>query len=83
MTSAKELAYFRGECKTSKVADAEPDCLGAVLLQSQEGEWRAVSYALHNLTESKDGTLRQKRKPSLWYAHVNGSTCTCMGVTSH
>ena len=51
MTSAKALAYFRGDCKTRIVADAGPDSLGAVLLQFQEGEWRAVSYVSHNLTE--------------------------------
>ena len=51
MTSAKALAYFRGDCKTRIVADAGPDGLGAVLLQFQEGEWRAVSYASRNLTE--------------------------------
>ena len=51
MTSAKALAYFRGDCKTRIVADARPDGLGAVLLQFQEGEWRVVSYASRNLTE--------------------------------
>ena len=45
MTSARELAYFRGDCRTRIVADAGPDGLGAVLLQFQEGEWRAVSCA--------------------------------------
>lgn len=51
MTSANALAYFRGDCKTRIVADAGPDGLGAVLLQLQDGEWRAVSYASRNLTE--------------------------------
>ena len=51
MKSAKALAYFRGDCKTRIVADAGPDGLGAVLLQFQEGEWRAVSCASRNLTE--------------------------------
>ena len=53
MTSAKALGYFRGDCRTRIVADAGPDGLGAVLLQFQEGEWRAVSYASCNLTEVK------------------------------
>ena len=51
MTSANALAYFRGDCKTRIVADAGSDGLGAVLLQLQDGEWRAVSYASRNLTE--------------------------------
>ena len=51
MTSAKALAYFRGDCWTRIVADAGLDGLGAVLLQFQEGERRAVSYASRNLTE--------------------------------
>lgn len=51
MTSANALAYFRGDCKTRIVADAGPDGLGAVLLQLQDGGWRAVSYASRNLTE--------------------------------
>ena len=51
MSTAKALAYFRSECKTRIVADAGPDGLGAVLLQLQNGQWRAVSYASRNLTE--------------------------------
>ena len=50
MTSAGALAYSRGDCKTRSVADAGPDALEAVLLQLQNGEWRAVSYALRNLS---------------------------------
>ena len=49
MTSAKALAYFRRDCKTRIGADAGSDGLGAVLLQFQEGEWRAVSFASRNL----------------------------------
>ena len=49
MTSAGALAYFRGDCKTRIVAGAGADTLGAVLLQLQNGEWRAVSYASRNL----------------------------------
>ena len=51
MTSANALAYFRADCKTRVVADAGSDGLGAALLQLQDGEWRAVSYASRNLTE--------------------------------
>ena len=51
MTSVKALAYFRGDCRTMIVADAGPEGRGAVLLQFQEGEWRAASYASRNLTE--------------------------------
>ena len=51
MSSAKALAYFRSNCKTRIVADAGPNGLGAVLLQLQDGQWRAVSYASRNLTE--------------------------------
>ena len=54
MTSAEPLAYFRGDCKTRIVADAGPDALGTVLLQLQNGEWRAVSYASRNFQMSKD-----------------------------
>ena len=64
MTSAKALAYFRGDCKTRIVADAGPDGLGAVLLQFQEGEWKAVSYASHNLTEV-EGRYDQTEKEAL------------------
>ena len=75
VTSAKALACFRGECKTSKVSDAEPYRLGAVLLQSQEGEWSA----LRNLAEVERRYAQTEKEPG----HVNGSTCMCMGVTSH
>ena len=51
MTSTKALAYFRNDCKTRIVADAGPKGLGAVLLQLQGEEWRAVSYASRNLSE--------------------------------
>ena len=51
MSTSKALAYFRNECKTRIVADAGPEGLGAVLLQLQGEEWRAVSYASRNLTE--------------------------------
>ena len=59
VTSAKALAYFRGECKTSKIADAEPYRLGAVLLQSQEGEWRA----LRNLAEVERRYAQTEKEP--------------------
>jgi len=51
MTTVNALAYFRSDCKTRIAADAVPDGLGAVLLQLNGGEWRAVSYASRNLTE--------------------------------
>ena len=51
MTSTKALAYFRNDCKTRIVADAGPEGLGAVLLQLQGEEWRAVSYASRNLSD--------------------------------
>lgn len=51
MKSARALAYFRRDYRTRIVADGGPDGLGAVLLRFLEGEWRAVSYALRNLTE--------------------------------
>jgi phospholipid-translocating ATPase len=51
MSTSKDLAYFRNECKTRIVADAGPEGLGAVLLQLQGEEWRAVSYASKNLAE--------------------------------
>ena len=35
------------------------------------------------LLRSTDGTLRQKKKPSPYYGHVNGSTCMCMAVISN
>ncbi|CAB4034836.1 Transposon Ty3-G Gag-Pol poly [Paramuricea clavata] len=51
MSTTKALAYFQNECKTRIAADAGPEGLGAVLLQLQGKEWRAVSYASRNLTE--------------------------------
>ena len=51
MTSTKALAYFRNDCKTRIVADAGPEGIGAVLLQFQGEEWRAVSYASRNLSD--------------------------------
>ena len=48
MTSTKALAHFRNVCKTRIVADAGPEGIGAVLLQLQGEEWRAVSYASRN-----------------------------------
>ena len=44
-------AYFRNDCKTRIVADAGPEGIGAVLLQLQGEEWRAVSYASRNLSD--------------------------------
>ena len=51
ITSVRALAHFRGDCRTRIVADAGPDGLEAVLLNFQEGEWRAVLCASRNLTE--------------------------------
>ena len=51
MTSTKALAYFRNDFKTRIVADAGPEGIGAVLLQLQGEEWRAVSYASRNLSD--------------------------------
>ena len=50
-TSTKALAYFKNDCKTRIVADAGPEGIGAVLLQFQGEEWRAVSYASRNLSD--------------------------------
>ncbi|XP_028413774.1 uncharacterized protein K02A2.6-like [Dendronephthya gigantea] len=51
MTRAEALAYFRNDCKTRIVADAGPEGIGAVLLQLQGDQWRAVSYASRNLSD--------------------------------
>lgn len=51
MTTTKALAYFRNDCKTRIVADAGPEGIGAVSLQFQGEEWRAVSYASRNLSD--------------------------------
>ena len=64
MTSVKALAYFRRDCKTRIVADAGPDGLGVVLLQLQNREWRAVSYALRNLSDV-EGRYEQTEKEGL------------------
>ena len=71
MTSGKALAYFKGECMTRRVADAGPDGLGAVLLQFQEGEWRAVSYTSRNLTEvERRYAQREKEALALVYMGI-------------
>ena len=63
--------------------DNDSDSLGAVLLQFQEGEWRAVLYASRNLTEVDRRYAQTEKKPSPYYGHVNGSTCMCMAVISN
>ena len=68
MTSAKALAYLRGDCKKRIVADAGLDGLGAVLLQFQEGEWRPVSHASRNLTEVERRCAQTEKEalPLVW-----------------
>ena len=51
MTSTKALAHFTNDFKTRIVADAGSKRLGAVFLQFQGEEWRAVSYASRNLSD--------------------------------
>ena len=51
MTSTKALAHFTNDCKTRIVADAGSKGLGAVFLQFQGEEWRAVSYASRYLSD--------------------------------
>ena len=51
MTTVEALAYFRNDCKTRIVADAGPEGIGAVLLQMQGDQWRAVLYASQNLSD--------------------------------
>ena len=78
MTSTKALAYFRNYCKTRIVADAGPEGIGAVLLQFQGEEWRAVSYASRNLWS---GVMhRRKRKRLLLRWLESGSIYMCVVV---
>jgi len=51
MTSTKALAYFKNDCKTSIVANAGLEGIGAALLQLQGKRRRAVSYASRNLSD--------------------------------
>ena len=68
MTSAGALAYFRGDCETRIVADAGPDGRGVVLLQLQNGEWRAVSCASRNLSDVERSYAQIEEALALVYA---------------
>ena len=82
MTSANVLAYFRGDCKTRIVADAGPDGLGAVLLQLQNGEWRAVSYTSRNLTDVERRYAQTEIEALPKYEHARNSIFAFVGANS-
>ena len=51
LTSAVSLAYFDVNADTEVIADASPVGLGAVLVQTQGGVRRAISYASRTLSD--------------------------------
>ena len=59
-TNAETLGYFNLKTKTAIIAEASPTGLGAVLVQTQNGESRVVCYASRSLS---DVCHKQKRKP--------------------
>ena len=50
LTSATSLAYFDSTAPTEVITDASPFRLGAVLVQTQDGVRRAISYASRTLS---------------------------------
>ncbi|XP_055839723.1 uncharacterized protein K02A2.6-like [Episyrphus balteatus] len=50
LTHELTLGYYDVKCPTQVIADASPVGLGAVLLQTQEGDSRIISYASRSLT---------------------------------
>ena len=51
LTNAETLGYFNLEAKTAIIADASPVGLGAVLVQTQNGESRVICYASRSLSD--------------------------------
>lgn len=51
LTNAETLGYFNLEAKTAIIADASPVGLGAVLVQTQNGESRVICYASKSLSD--------------------------------
>ena len=51
LTNAETLTYFDLKAKTAIIADASPVGLGAVLVQTQKGEPRAICYASRSLSD--------------------------------
>jgi len=51
MTEAQTLAFFDIDAETQVIADAGPVGLGAVLVQTQNGEHRVICYASRSLSD--------------------------------
>ena len=64
LANADTLAYFDKDAETQVICDASPVGIGAVLVQKQNGESRAVSYASKSLT-SVERRYSQTEKEAL------------------
>lgn len=53
ISSATSLAFYKIGCKTVVSADSSSYGMGAVIMQEQEGEWRAIAFASRTLNESE------------------------------
>lgn len=51
LSNAEILGYFDVNAKTAIIADGSPVGLGAVLMQTQNGESRMISYASRSLSD--------------------------------
>ena len=68
IASAPVLAYFDKEARTQIIADASPVGLGAVLVQQENGERRAVCYASRTLSqvERRYGQTEKEALALVW-----------------
>ena len=53
LADSKTLGYFEKGAKTKIICDASPTGLGAILVQTQQGEDKVISYASVSLTETE------------------------------
>ena len=53
LANADTLGYFQKNAKTKIVVDASPVGLGGILIQTQDGEDRIISYASASLTDTE------------------------------
>ena len=62
LANATSLAYYDSSAPTEVIADASPFGLGAVLVQTQDGVRRAVSYASRTLTPGEHRYSQTERE---------------------
>ena len=71
LTNAPVLAFYDPNAETNILVDASPHGIGAILTQTQQGEFKPIAYGSRGLTETESRHIQTERETLavIWACH--------------